>query len=164
MPKILYSGPGGYVVLPDKVLCDRNDGGHLVVNPPQDVWERGELSPNDLALWSFLVAATGAAMLKTLPVLANGCLNYWEAGNWALNKLASPSGAKDVVQHRRVHLHIFGRSRHSLDPDWQWGESPKFPDYIQSDDWAKKFQPLTDEECKMIADAVKSILKEKYAE
>jgi diadenosine tetraphosphate (Ap4A) HIT family hydrolase len=162
MPKTIYSGPGGNVVLPDKVLCDRNDGGHLVVNPPQDVWDRCELSPNDLAQWSFLVAATGAAMLNTLPVLAGGCLNYWEAGNWALNERASPRGPKDTLQHRRVHLHIFGRSRQSRDPDWKWGESPKFPDYIHSDDWAKKFQPLTDEECQMIEEAVKSILKEKY--
>ena len=104
MPRTLYSGPGGFVVRPDKVLSDRNDGGHLVVNPSKDVWERGELSPNELVQWSYLVAATGAAMLKTLPVLAGGCLNYWEAGNWALNELAPPRGAKDVLQHRRVHL------------------------------------------------------------
>ena len=84
------------MVLPDEklVLVDRSDGGNLIVNPPRDVWERSELTPAELVAWSFLVAATGRAMIDVLPQLEGGCVNYWEAGNWALHHDAEPAGPK----------------------------------------------------------------------
>lgn len=151
MSKVIHCCSGGEVILPTRVLCDRQDGGHLIVNPPRRVWERSCLTPLELARWSLLVAATGRAMLDVLPVLRDGCLNYWEAGNWALNDRAEPVGPKSVETHRRVHLHIFGRRRDALDPDWRWGESPKFPDFAESESWASRFQPLTPSECDDIA-------------
>src|SRR3954465_4561251 len=107
-PTVLFTCDGGTVCLPaaDLVLVDRNDGGNLIVNPPRDVWERSELTAQELTHWGFLVAATGRAMLDTLPQLAGGCINYWEAGNWALNELAEPRGPKTAPTHRRVHLHL----------------------------------------------------------
>jgi len=162
MPRILYTGPGGTIVLPDKVLCDRASGGHLIVNPSQEVWERSELSPVDLVQWSYLVAATGRAMLNALPALVDGCLNYWEAGNWALNDRANPEGPKRVQTHRRVHMHIFGRSRKSTDSDWRWGESPRFPDFAESDVWASRLRPLTDDECTKVVNEANSILSGYY--
>lgn len=145
--RVLLSCAGGQVICPATVLCDRADGGHLVVNPPRPVWERNCLLPSELALWSLLVAATGQAMLDALPQLADACLNYWEAGNWALNDQAEPVGRKDVQSTRRVHLHIFGRSRDAKHPDWQWGESPRFPKYSERLAWASALQPLTEAEC-----------------
>ena len=111
----------------DLVLVDREDGGNLVVNPPRAVWERGELTAGELTAWSHLVAATGAAMLRTLPQLEGGCINYWEAGNWALNDAADPAGPKTAPAFRSVHLHLLGRSRFARSPDWAWGEAPRFP-------------------------------------
>ena len=153
---------GGSIVRPVKVLCDRQDGGHLIVNPPRPVWERSCLTPDELARWTLLVAATGRAMLETLPVLEGGCLNYWEAGNWALNDLAEPIGPKNVQTCRRVHLHVFGRSRNARDPDWRWGESPKFPDFVQSEKWTSRFSPLLEPECHRIAWRVATLLKTSY--
>ena len=60
-----------------------------------------ELSAEELMLWSFLVAATGRAMLEVLPQLADGCINYWEAGNWALHDDAAPSGPRCGRSRRR---------------------------------------------------------------
>src|ERR1700741_4602366 len=127
MSRTLVHHAGGSVTLPAKVLCDRADGGHLVVHPPRPVWDRSALEVQELVAWSLLVAATGAAMLETLPVLRDGCLNFWEAGNWSLNDLAAPVGPKQPRRDRRVHLHVFGRSRQAQHPDWAWGESPRFP-------------------------------------
>jgi hypothetical protein len=158
----LISTAAGEVLLPSKVLCDRHSGGHLIVNPPRPVWERSELSVPELVQWSLLVAATGHAMLDTLDVLAGGCLNYWEAGNWALNDLADPPGPKDVLSHRRVHLHIFGRSRQSTDPDWKWGESPYFPSFDESDAWAARFLPLNADECRAIQTRIRALLDTRY--
>lgn len=149
--KSILTCVGGQVICPPLVLCDRSDGGHLVVNPPRPVWERNSLTPSELVLWSLLVAATGQAMLDTLPQLEGACLNYWEAGNWALNAQAAPVGAKDVQTHRRVHHHVFGRSQNATHPDWQWGESPRLPTYANRLAWASALQPLSEAECSGIA-------------
>ena len=161
----LFRCSGGHIALPTRtlVLVDRNDGGNLIVNPPRDVWERGELTPVELTMWSFLVAATGAAMIETLPQLEGGCVNYWEAGNWALNERAEPIGSKFAPQHRRVHLHLLGRSRTAQSPSWKWGEAPKFPDYADRLRWAQHHQRLTPDECHAVVTRVAALLRTKYS-
>ncbi len=160
----LFRCQGGVIVLPncDLVLVDREDGGNLVVNPPRDVWERSELSPTELKLWSQLVAATGKAMLTELPQLLNGCVNYWEAGNWALNEEAAPRGSKNPVVHRRVHLHLLGRSRNSKSSSWKWGEAPKFPDYADRLRWASSSRQLNGDECMRVITRTEQILNAVY--
>jgi hypothetical protein len=158
----LFEGEGGAIVLPAPVLCDRLDGGHLVVNPPRAVWERSELTTSELVSWSLLVAATGAAMLQVLPVLRDGCVNYWEAGNWALNDRAPPVGPKHVQTHRRVHQHVFGRSRRSRDPDWRWGESPRFPALAELGEWSARRERLTQEECAEVVCVVRRLLRTRF--
>src|SRR3954462_4778859 len=94
---------GGVLTLPDRgsLWASREDGGNLVVNPPRRVWERSELTPSELTQFAFLVAAAGRSMIEVLPQLAGGCINYWEAGNWALNDEAEPPGRKDAKAHRQ---------------------------------------------------------------
>lgn len=132
------------------------------MNPPRPVWERSELTPAELTQWSFLVAATGRAMLEALPQLAGGCINYWEAGNWALNDAAEPAGPKSPRQHRRVHLHLLGRSPSATHPAWQWGEAPRFPPYAERLQWAASFEQLTRDECRAVVDRLEHILPETY--
>lgn len=153
-PAAIITSAGGSVTLPALVLIGRADGGHLVVHPPRPVWERSELTSRELAAWARLVSATGAAMLECLPQLRDGCVNYWEAGNWSLHDAAEPSGAKPVQAHRRVHLHLFGRSRTASHPAWLWGEAPAFPRFADRLTWAQAFTPLSPTECASIRDAV----------
>jgi hypothetical protein len=94
--RTLIQNSGGLVALPAQPMNHRADGGHLLVNPPRPVWERSELNATELTRWSCLVAATGQAMLEALPQLANGCLNYWEAGNNNLNDQAHPNGVNHL--------------------------------------------------------------------
>ncbi len=159
---LLLKWEGGTVALPARALNDREDGGHLLVNPPHQVWERSALSASDLTLWSFLVAATGQAMLETLPQLSDGCINYWEAGNWALNDQAEPVGPKDVMTHRRVHLHVLGRGRRASSLDWAWGESPRFPSFTNFRAASSVPALLTPAECRKIVERIKSLLIHKY--
>ncbi|MBX7183513.1 MAG: hypothetical protein K1Y01_00040 [Vicinamibacteria bacterium] len=159
----IYRGAGGEIVLPAPlVLVDRLDGGHLCVNPPRDVWERSELTREELTQWSFLVAAAGRAMLETLPQLHEGCINYWEAGNWSLNDQAEPAGLKIPRRHRRVHMHLLGRSRSARSPDWKWGEAPRFPDFAERFSWAASFRPLEPEECHAVVARTVDILRTAY--
>ena len=165
MPRTLFACSGGHLILPDRgsVLVSREDGGNLLVNPAREVWERGELTPAELTQWSFLVAAAGQAMLRTLPQLEDGCINYWEAGNWALNFEAGPRGPKTGPAHRRVHLHLLGRSRNAASPSLQWGEAPKFPDFADRKAWAAKHERLNAAECRKIVAEVDRILRQRYA-
>lgn len=161
-PDILFANAGGHVRLPSTPLNDRADGGHLLVNPPREVWERTALTPRELIDWTFLVAATADAMLATLPQLDDGCINYWEAGNWALNRAAAPAGSKSPRQHRKMHLHLLGRSRNATHPDWQWGESPRFPPFTDYKAWSAQFSPLTADECGAIKVRIEMLLATKY--
>ncbi len=157
----LFSCVGGVVLLPTRngALVSREDGGNLIVNPPRDVWERGELTAQELRNWSCLVAATGSAMLSCLPQLEGGCINYWEAGNWALNHYAPPAGVKRARDHRSVHLHLLGRN---LSPNWQWGESPIFPRYADRAGMASPEDRLTPVETHAIVNAIREALVCKY--
>lgn len=163
--ELLLTTSGGTVELPREgsVLVPREDGGHLIVNPPRPVWERSELTRDELIAWSLLVAAAGQAMIESLPQLKDGCVNYWEAGNWALHDDAAPRGRKRAREHRSVHLHIFGRSPRAADPSWQWGEAPSFPRFHEREQWASRFERLNRYECDTIVRALESILRDQYA-
>jgi hypothetical protein len=164
-PLTLLRCAGGDLVLPDRaaLLASRLDGGNLVVHPPRPVWERSELRPDELTAWTFLVAAAGRAMIDTLPQLVGGCVNYWEAGNWALNDAAEPTGRKTAREHRRMHLHLLGRSPASRRPGWRWGESPIFPAFAERHTWAQGFERLTAEECRQVVAATCETLRDRYA-
>ena len=161
----LLATSGGHLVLPDRaaLLVSASDGGNLVLLPPRPVWERSELSPDELARWGWLVAACGRAMLEVLPQLEGGCLNYWEAGNWALNDAVAPGGRKRARDHRSMHLHLLGRAPNSTDPAWRWGESPRFPNYAERHVWAATHERLTPAECRAIVVAAETLLRARYA-
>src|SRR4051812_8161657 len=127
MAGVIYKGAGGTVVLPKMVFLDREDGGHLIINPPHDVWEQSELSALDLAHWCFLVGAVGRAMIDVLPQLDGGCVNYFEAGNWALNETAPPKGPKRAKDHRRGPQHRLRRRPNPEEPPRGPGGGPGAP-------------------------------------
>ncbi len=159
---VLLVDAGGTVVLPSPhPLVSREDGGHLVVNPPREVWERSELTEYELASWALLVATTGRAMIDVLPQLKGGCVNYWEAGNWSLHDEAAPAGRKEAPLHRRVHLHLLGRSRFAAHPSWTWGEAPAFPRFAERLAWAATFQRLTPSECNAVVQRTRALLGER---
>ena len=164
MPLTLYRCDGGFLMLPDRasLLASRENGGNLVVNPPRPVWERSELTPAELTQFSFLVAAAGRAMIDVLPQLAGGCVNYWEAGNWALNDAAEPKGRKDARTYRQMHLHLLGRSPASAEPSWQWGEAPRFPAFAEKESWAARFERLTAAECYQVVSRADVLLRANY--
>jgi diadenosine tetraphosphate (Ap4A) HIT family hydrolase len=161
---ILFSCNGGHLVLPDRasLLASREQGGNLVVHPPRAVWERSELTPEELTHFGFLVAAAGRAMIDALPQLQGGCVNYWEAGNWALNEEAEPNGRKEPRAHRKMHLHLLGRSPASTGAAWAWGESPIFPRFADRTSWAAAFERFTAAECYQIVSRTDARLRTIY--
>ena len=98
-------------------------------------------------------------MLDALPALQGGCINYWEAGNWALNDQAAHAGPKIAEDHRCMRLHVLGRSRNARHPDWRWGESPRFPDFANSTRWAAGLSTLTPLECDAVVKRLQNLLQ-----
>lgn len=164
MPHVVFRGVGGTVTLPDPatIMIDRRDGGQLVIHPPRRVWDRIALGADELTQWNFLVAATAGAMLDTLPQLGDGCVNYWDAGNWALNDQASPIGPKSGSAHRVLHLHVIGRSPASADPSWPWGESPFYPRFADRFAWSQGKTALTAAECGVLVTRLAHLLFDRY--
>lgn len=160
--KTLFVCTGGALVLPGVPMLDRVDGGHLLVLPPRAVWDRTALTLPELTQWSILVAASAAAMLESLPQLADGCINYWDAGNWALNDAALPAGRKTAKTFRKLHLHLLGRSPNAQDAAWRWGEAPRFPEYANRAERLNRYQPLNVDECAQIVDRLRCLLQDKY--
>ena len=146
----------------DLTLVPREDGGNLIVNPPREVWDRSELSFSELSHWSALITSTARAMIDTLPQLDGGCINYWDAGNWALNDRAAPEGPKSAREYRKTHMHLLGRSRTARSLSWRWGEAPKFPDFQQRHAWAAGFTRLTPSECANVTHRAVRLLNERY--
>lgn len=143
-------------------MIDRQDGGQLVVNPPRRVWERTALEPAELTRWTVLVASTGRAMLECLPQLDGGCLNYWDAGNWALHHDAEPVGPKRGAEHRFLHQHVIGRSPRATDPSWRWGEAPIYPSFADRFRWSEGKRALTPAECADIVTRLEHVLRSVY--
>lgn len=166
MSHVLMRGRGGTVCLPDPatIMIDRADGGQLVVYPPRRVWDRTALTRDELVAWDLLIAATARAMLEVLPQLDGGCLNYWDAGNWALNVAAPPAGPKRGPDARVLHHHLCGRSPRSQDPSWTWGESPFFPAYADRIAWSRGKRALTPQECAAIVARAAAVLRDVYLE
>lgn len=146
-----------------QVLVDCEDGGHLLVDPPRPVWDRSALTPTELHAWSSLVAAAAQAMLEVLPALSGGCINYWDAGNWSLNPALPPAGPKAPRQHRQLHLHLLGRSPSARSPDWQWGEAPRFPRWVDRQSWALPHRPLPEAACRAVAERCRALLLQRFA-
>lgn len=166
MSHVLMRGRGGTVSLPDPatIMIDRADGGQLVVHPPRRVWDRTALTRDELVAWDLLVAATARAMLDVLPQLEGGCLNYWDAGNWALNPAAAPEGPKRGPEARVLHQHLCGRSPRSEDPSWTWGESPLFPAFADRVAWSRGKHALTPQECAAVVARAAEVLRDVYFE
>lgn len=161
---VLFTGDAGRIELPQRplVLVDRADGGALIVMPPRPVWDRTELTAAELCGFSLLVAAAAKAMLDTLPQLDGGCINYWDAGNWALNDAAEPAGPKRGPEHRRMHLHLLGRSPRAHSPSWRWGESPVFPAYADRFTWGAHHEPLRADETDRLIVRAQELLATRY--
>jgi len=98
-------------------------------------------------------------MEQTFFICDGGSIALPFVGARRSGRAQGPPKARD---HRKVHLHVFGRSRKAKDPDWRWGEAPKFPDFIDSKTWSAKFERLRREECEAIGARVETLLTGKY--
>jgi len=70
---------------------------------------------------------------------------------------------KTPALHRKMHLHVFGRSPRATHPDWLWGEPPRFPAFVQSEAWTRQFTRLEDGEGVALGARIQELLGTRYA-
>ena len=136
----------------DHPLIDRDDGGHIKINPVVKVKNRQELSPKQAIELMRLGIVVGQAMTKIMNEhgVDIGIINYQDNGNWSVFK---PEGSY-------LHLHLFGRAKSAKIN--KYGEAI-FAGRRESG-FYDNFKPLNKEDIKDIKKEIEKIFKEeKYS-
>jgi diadenosine tetraphosphate (Ap4A) HIT family hydrolase len=148
--KIIYETKDFLVSAPDKPLVDRQDGGHIIIDPKTKIRNRQQLRP-DLAIELMrLTMVTGESMQTVLRHngISIGRLNYQDNGNWSVLKPEGPL----------LHIHIYGRA---VDAKIQpYGQALFFPHRDTHEEFYSPLQPLTHEDVLGIHEHMTVLFKE----
>lgn len=90
----------------------REDGGHIVIVCKVESIKTYEDMNDALSFeLSILARLTGAGLKKALNMdyLSNGIVNYQINGNWSI----------DSIERDPLHLHVYGRSKHSINQKYR---------------------------------------------
>ena len=146
---LIYESPHFVVESFDPPHVDRDDGGHIKIDPKVRVSDRQQLSPSQAIELMRLTMVSGEAM-KT--VMNNrgvdiGRINYQDNGNWSV---LNPDGPY-------LHIHLYGRAKSAKYQ--KWGEACYFPLRSQRPEYYAKCRPLTKEDVAAIKDEIIKLLR-----
>ena len=134
-------------------LVDRNDGGHITINPKFKVSTRQELTPGQAIEMMRLSVVVGEAMTTVLITrgIDIGRINYQDNGNWSVFKPGGP----------QLHLHLYGRAKSAKIQ--KYGQATYFPHRDENPDFYKDLQPLQPNDIILIRQEIMILLaKEKF--
>lgn len=133
------------IFAPEKPHVDREDGGHIKIEPIVPVEDRTKLSPALAKELMKLTMVTGEAMTIALRNrgIDIGRINYQDMGNW------NPT----------LHVLLYGRARSAKVQ--KFGEAVSLP--LRTTGFYDRFQPLNEEDCAAIRTEMERLLAtEKY--
>ncbi len=147
METIVYEDGYFYVVSPEYPLNDRGDGGHLVMRKREGVFDRSDLTVEEVIDFMRISMMVGRAMYEVLGVER---MNYEDLANWGLD---DPGGPK-------MHLHFFGRARRQIH-QIRGQHIALFPKGHPI--YEGHIKPLTEGECERLREKIAEISRvEKY--
>jgi diadenosine tetraphosphate (Ap4A) HIT family hydrolase len=146
---IIFESRNFIVQAQDHPLVDRNDGGHITINPKIKISRRQELSDLQAIELMRLTIVVGEAMEKVL--IKNGVdigrINYQDNGNWSVHKPEGPV----------LHIHLYGRARNAkFQP---YGESLNFPHKDTHPEFYKHLHPLNDKDIADMRSEINDLLE-----
>lgn len=150
---IIFESDNFIVEAPEHPLVDRNDGGHITINPTFRVSARQELTPRQAVELMRLSIVAGEAMTEVLISrgVDIGRINYQDNGNWSV---FTPGGPQ-------LHLHIYGRAKSAKFQTY--GQACYFPHRDDDPDFYKDLQPLQPDDIALIRAEIERLLaKEKF--
>ena len=136
-------------------LIDRNDGGHVVINPIVRISDRQQFTARQAIEFMRLSIVAGQAL--TFVMRKNGVdvgrINYQDNGNWGVFKPEGPA----------FHLHLYGRATNAkFQP---YGQACYFPHIDQHPDFYARLRPLTEADIQGMREEIpKLLLEEKFAD
>jgi rhodanese-related sulfurtransferase len=136
-------------------LVDRNDGGHITIDPKFKISTRQELSPAQAIELMRLTIVAGAAMNSVLKRngVDIGRINYQDNGNWSV---FNPEGPQ-------LHYHLYGRAKSAIIQ--KYGQTLHLPHKDEDPDYYKSLKPLTTADVSEIKNEMASIFKkEEYSD
>jgi diadenosine tetraphosphate (Ap4A) HIT family hydrolase len=151
MRTILYESQYYSVIVPNKPLIDRLDGGHVMIYPKTPVKDRTLLSPAQAIELMKLSMIVGEAMETGLNKRGIDVvrINYQDMGNWGFGTDTGPI----------LHLHIFGRAASSQHQ--KHGEALYLPRTIKG--FYDHARPLDKEDVEAIREEMNRLLQtDKY--
>ncbi|MBS1576225.1 MAG: hypothetical protein JST09_13055 [Bacteroidetes bacterium] len=136
-------------------LIDRDDGGHITIDPKFAVSTRQQLSPKQSIELMRLIAVTGEAMTNVMQRngVDIGRINYQDNGNWSVYRSGGP----------QLHYHLYGRARNAVIQPY--GQSLYFPHKDDAAGFYTNNKSLTEDDTKGIRDEIiRLLLQKKYAD
>jgi diadenosine tetraphosphate (Ap4A) HIT family hydrolase len=137
----------------DRPLIDRNDGGHLAINPKVRVSTRQQLSAKQATELMRLTLVAGEALTNVMNAhgVDIGRINYQDNGNWSVFKPEGPA----------LHIHIYGRAKSAQHQ--KYGEALHFPHRDQHPELYDHLKPLTSNDCSALQNEIDRLMKhERY--
>lgn len=115
----------------------RSDGGHV------PVWERSELTPEELARWSCLATTTGRALLDSSAVTASRL----RCGQRRAKPAGPSPGTKTPARPCTTgYTCMLSGEAPGHPPGLVVGEPPQYSKLAQSETWSRQFTRLDDDE------------------
>ena len=136
-------------------LVDREDGGHIVINPKVRIENMQQLTPTQATELIRLTMVVGEA----LTIVMNrhgvdvGRINYQDNGNWGVFKPEGPY----------CHMHIYGRAKSAKYQ--KYGQALSFPHRDEQPSFYEHLKPLSSLDIKAIKEeALRLIGQGKYSD
>lgn len=147
---IIYQTENFSVEAPDAPLVDRNDGGHILIDPKVKVRDRQQLSPPQAIELMRLTIVVGEAMTRVMNRhgVDVGRINYQDNGNWSV---FSPEGP-------HMHVHTYGRAKSAKVQ--RYGQACYFPHRDEQPEFYKDLKPLSAEDVSAIKKEIGDLLQE----
>ena len=148
---LIYESENFIVQSADFPLVDRNDGGHITIDPKFKISIRQELSPKQAIELMRLTLVAGEAMTQTLIQhgVDLGRVNYQDNGNWSVFKPEGP----------QLHYHLYGRAKSAVYQ--KYGQTLFMPHKDDEPGYYENFKPLAKEDVESISAEILKLLKDK---
>lgn len=146
---IFYETKNFIIEAMDKPHIDRNDGGHIRIQPKVRVVNRQELSPKFAIELMRLTTLVGEAMTKVMNEhgVNIGRINYQDNGNWGVYSKEGP----------HLHIHLYGRAKSAKMQ--KYGHSLVLPLREEDQEYYAKCKPLNKSDIKDIKKEILRLFK-----
>ena len=152
---IIYESENFIVQSAEYPLVDRDDGGHITIDPKFEISTRQELSPKQAIELMRLTIIAGEAMTSVMirHGVDIGRINYQDNGNWSVFKQGGP----------QLHYHLYGRAKNAVYQ--KYGQTLYMPHKDEDPAYYEGFKALTKEDVEGIAEEINRLLNQnKYSE